>query len=158
MHNRIGAVFVGLVLVLVGCSSSSKSSSSSSASSSSAASTTAAPSSGGGTNSDFCNRLISAVSQLGTVASAAANPSTAKAQIDKVTTFLTALEPGAPADVSAALSDLAQILKLAGDAIANPTGANASALQDLGTKLPADSQKLSAYITSSCSGAHITTP
>jgi hypothetical protein len=117
--------------------------------------TTAKSSGVGGASggADFCNKLIAANAKVGGIATAAANPSTAKATLDADAQAFADLEPGAPPDVKAALVDMVDLLHKAGDAIANPSAANASAIGDLGTKLSTDAPKLAQYIATSCSAA-----
>lgn len=66
---------------------------------------------------------------------------------------LAALKDGAPADVSAAIDELSsaydQIVRIRGG---DMTGAAATKLRELGTKLGEDGQKITTYIVSRCHG------
>jgi hypothetical protein len=63
---------------------------------------------------------------------------------------LDALKDGAPADVKAALTEMGDAFRKAQEIMKDPTQANTAELADLGPKLSADSQKITAYIVSKC--------
>lgn len=65
-------------------------------------------------------------------------------------TELAGLKDGAPSDVKAAIDDLTSALVDIGKIRANPTTADQAHLQALAGKLPADGQKISAYVAATC--------
>jgi hypothetical protein len=70
--------------------------------------------------------------------------------IDSLRHELDALKDGAPADVKDALTEMADAFEKAQEIMADPTQANPAELADLGPKLSADGQKITAYVVSKC--------
>lgn len=61
-----------------------------------------------------------------------------------------AFKAGAPSDIQSAADDMISAMTDIGKIRANPSSADQSHLQSLATKLPADGQKIAAYIASKC--------
>jgi hypothetical protein len=72
------------------------------------------------------------------------------AAVDTLVTELNALKSGAPASIKSALADLASGFTQAQALLAHPSSANTSTLAQIGSKLAADSQKVSQYVASKC--------
>lgn len=70
--------------------------------------------------------------------------------IDTLETELSALEEGAPADVRTALRGMTAAFRDAQEILAEPTPENTAKLAELSEELSADSEKITAYITSKC--------
>jgi hypothetical protein len=108
--------------------------------------------SGGGSVSDaaFCANLAKVGEQVGSLTADASDPTKLKTLLGAEATFLASLKAGAPAELVPTLDDLSTLLKEAESAFANPNSPDLAKLQALATKLPADTQKLEAYLTSKC--------
>ena len=151
VRTRMVALVLGATAVVAGCSSSSKSSSSSSSpgvTSAGSATTVAVPA---GAASGFCGRLVTTAAQLQNIApSAGSSPAAYKSALEKVAVAFSALETDAPSDVKAAITDLVAVIRAGENALTDPSAANAQAVQDLQTKLPADTQTITSYLTAHC--------
>lgn len=78
------------------------------------------------------------------------DPAGAEGAIDALVRELDALKDDAPADIRAALDDLAEGFRAAAELLADPSAADQKALADLTTDLSAAGQKVTAYIVERC--------
>ena len=107
---------------------------------------------GGGASSKVCSELQALQTKLSSAGASLTDPTQAKAYFDAVIQALKDAKSGAPANVSAALDDLISAMQSAETALANPSAANTTALEALGTKLEADSATIGTYLEQSCIG------
>lgn len=118
-----------------------------------AAPTSAAGSAGAGANiagSAFCTKLAGASAQLSGLESKVNDPSSLKDALGKVATYLQGLDSGAPAAAKPAIDDLLAGVKSAQSALSGSGQPDASALQDLSTKMATDVTSLGEYIAQNC--------
>jgi hypothetical protein len=164
MRYRIVAVSIVAAASLAACSSSSggkgstvsapKAATTGTGTSSSApvSPPASAAGSGGGSVSDaaFCANLAKVGEQVSSLTADASDPTKLKTLLGAEAKFLASLKAGAPAEMVPTLDDLSTLLKEAESAFANPNSPDLAKLQALATKLPADTQKLEAYLTAKC--------
>jgi hypothetical protein len=72
------------------------------------------------------------------------------AVIDDLVTELDGLKEGAPADIQAALDDMASAFRDAAEILADPTPEHQAQLAELGPQLAEAGQKITAYFTAKC--------
>jgi hypothetical protein len=98
-----------------------------------------------------CPKLATAAKNISAAQAALYTGGADSAQaISTLVDELKALQNGAPSDVKAALSDMATAFQAAAEVLQHPTAKNNTQLAELGAKLSADGQKISAYVTSKC--------
>ncbi|MFL6159263.1 MAG: hypothetical protein ACJ72D_24520 [Marmoricola sp.] len=73
------------------------------------------------------------------------------APLEALVTELDGLKPGAPADVKAALTDMADGFRAASKLLDHPSALDRARLARLSPKLASDGQKISRYVVSRCS-------
>jgi hypothetical protein len=97
-----------------------------------------------------CAQFAEATQKITDAQAALYSGSGGSAAIDDLVAELTALQEGAPPDIQTALTDMAAAFRDAAELLENPTPDNKAKLVDLSSKLAADGQKITAYITSKC--------
>jgi hypothetical protein len=105
---------------------------------------------GGGGNTAFCAKLEQASTKLGNLGADASDPASLKQTLQQEVAYFKDLESSAPAEIKPAVSDMANVLQSAVQALDNPSSDSASALGALAQKLPDDAQKLTSYIAANC--------
>jgi hypothetical protein len=105
------------------------------------------------TSGDFCARLQAAEEKLDSFDDSVGDGDLSQAgkAIAADIAVFQELAQGAPAEVKPALTDIVQVLKGAQGALSNPGSQNASAFQDLATKLPSDLNAMGNYMANNCS-------
>jgi hypothetical protein len=113
--------------------------------------TTTAHAGGAAALSGYCAKLVEAADKVSVAEGALyGGGGGGQAAIDTLVGELKALQNGAPPDVGSALSDMITAFQTAEDVLRHPTQQNEAQIAALGTKLSADGQKISGYLTSKC--------
>ncbi|MCU1657398.1 MAG: hypothetical protein JWO57_2054 [Pseudonocardiales bacterium] len=101
--------------------------------------------------SAYCGKLVATATKV-TAAQGALyrGGSSTQGAITTLVAELKALQDGAPSDVKTALTDMISAFQTAAGVLQHPTAQNQAQITALGTKLSADGQAISAYLTSKC--------
>lgn len=105
-----------------------------------------------GTASAFCTKLLQASGKLSGLGGDISDPSKLKSAVAVEISYFQDLKNSAPAEIQPPIADLISVLGEVRTALENPSSANASALENLAKKVPADSEKLGQYAASHCTG------
>jgi hypothetical protein len=103
------------------------------------------------TNTPHCRALAAAADRVAR-AEAQLYTSAGKGSLDALRSELHSLQAGAPANVQAALAQLATGFTSAQQLLAHPTARNKAQLSALESKLAADAELVSSYVVGKCKG------
>jgi hypothetical protein len=104
----------------------------------------------GGSAAAFCTKLQQAAVKLGDLGSAVTDMSKLKTALQDTVSYFEELDGSAPSELKPAIEDMVSGMKAAQRALADPSSADASALQQLATKISTDVNKLASYTNEHC--------